>query len=261
MWSVKKMNIKVSDNHASLRGFLFQLPPKSIPPPRPPPRNQTKMRFALTAVLALTASVFAQSSQGSSASSASASKSSVSASRAAPSPLASRPAPPRAARRRPAPPPCSRRVSLGCLTAAANATECGSPANLTCACTNADFQFKSSSCLQAECLASELGAAVGLQQAQCGALSLSATAAPTATAPFTPLQPRRRHLRCTLSVRLRVPVRYPRQRELALRAEWRQGFGVRYGWWRLLAGLSGLLLCAKIQRRGKREGMGAEGEE
>jgi hypothetical protein len=42
-------------------------------------------------------------------------------------------------------------------------------ANLTCACTNADFQFKSSSCLQAECLASELGAAVGLQQAQCGA--------------------------------------------------------------------------------------------
>ncbi|KAJ7347447.1 hypothetical protein DFH08DRAFT_1080408 [Mycena albidolilacea] len=88
------------------------------------------MRFAVTAVRALAAAVCAHLSQGP-----------------------------------PAPPPSSFPV-LGCLTAAANATEYGSPANVTCACTNADFQFNSTSYLQAECKAEELAAAVGLQQQQ-----------------------------------------------------------------------------------------------
>ncbi|KAJ7806651.1 hypothetical protein B0H14DRAFT_3483933 [Mycena olivaceomarginata] len=147
------------------------------------------MRFALTAVLALTASAFAQSSQGSSASSASASKSSVSASKSSAISAGESSGSAAGSAAQASATAVLTPCVLGCLTAAANATECGSPANLTCACTNADFQFKSSSCLQAECLASELGAAVGLQQAQCGALSLSATAAPTATAPFTPSNP------------------------------------------------------------------------
>ncbi|KAJ7347470.1 hypothetical protein DFH08DRAFT_1002386 [Mycena albidolilacea] len=108
------------------------------------------MRFAVTAVLMITlaAAVCAHSSQGP-------------------------PAPPRAAPPRPAPPPSSPPV-LGCLTAAANATECGSPIDATCACTNADFHFKSTLCLQAECKAEELAAAVGLLAASavCASLSL-----------------------------------------------------------------------------------------
>ncbi|KAJ7342399.1 hypothetical protein DFH08DRAFT_874191 [Mycena albidolilacea] len=152
------------------------------------------MRFAVTAVLALAAAVCAQSSG--SASSASASASSVSASKSSAS--ASKSSAISAGQSSGSAAASAAEASasavltpcvLGCLTAAANATECGSPANLTCACTNADFQFKSSSCLQAECLASELGAAVGLQKQQCGALALSATAAPSATAPFTPSNP------------------------------------------------------------------------
>ncbi|KAJ7923637.1 hypothetical protein B0H13DRAFT_1979721 [Mycena leptocephala] len=76
--------------------------------------------------------------------------------------------------------------AIACITAAANATECGIASNITCACTNADFQFKAHSCLQAECQASEMAAALGLQSQECGAVTLSATALPTATAPFTP---------------------------------------------------------------------------
>ncbi|KAF7304106.1 CFEM domain-containing protein [Mycena indigotica] len=75
---------------------------------------------------------------------------------------------------------------IGCLTAAAVDTPCSTFTNVTCACTNADFQFKATSCMQGECKAEELSAAVGIQQAQCSALSLSATAPPTATTPFLP---------------------------------------------------------------------------
>ncbi|KAJ7467650.1 hypothetical protein FB451DRAFT_1401639 [Mycena latifolia] len=58
--------------------------------------------------------------------------------------------------------------------------------NLACLCTDADFQQKARTCLAAECQASEVGAALGLQAQQCGALSLSTTTTPTATAPFLP---------------------------------------------------------------------------
>ncbi|KAJ7152163.1 hypothetical protein C8R43DRAFT_1003674 [Mycena crocata] len=78
--------------------------------------------------------------------------------------------------------PCA----LSCASLAAANSTCNVATNVTCVCTNADFQFKAASCLQTECQASEMGAALGLQNSQCGAASLSATAAPTATAPFTP---------------------------------------------------------------------------
>ncbi|KAJ7467659.1 hypothetical protein FB451DRAFT_1560789 [Mycena latifolia] len=73
-----------------------------------------------------------------------------------------------------------------CITDAAANSTCGNFGNLTCVCTNADFQQKAQTCLTAECQASEVGAALGLQQSQCGAESLSASTKPTATAPFLP---------------------------------------------------------------------------
>ncbi|KAJ7810983.1 hypothetical protein B0H14DRAFT_3480092 [Mycena olivaceomarginata] len=147
------------------------------------------MRFAVATVLALAATVSAHWSQGSSASGstipASASAIPASVSTIPPPPP---PPPPRS----PPPPPRTTAISAGqpsgsavgsaaqpsgtagiapcvlnCLAAAANATECGVPTNLTCACTNADFQFKSRSCLQAECKPEDLVAALGLQQQQC----------------------------------------------------------------------------------------------
>ncbi|KAJ7921586.1 hypothetical protein B0H13DRAFT_2415342 [Mycena leptocephala] len=78
--------------------------------------------------------------------------------------------------------PCA----LACITAIANTTECGILSNITCACTNADFQFKAGSCLHPECQANEMGAALGLQAQQCGAASISTTALPAAIAPITP---------------------------------------------------------------------------
>ncbi|KAJ7336081.1 hypothetical protein DFH08DRAFT_813327 [Mycena albidolilacea] len=47
---------------------------------------------------------------------------------------------------------------INCLAAAANATECGTLTNLTCACTNANFQFKAHSCLQAKCKPEDVAA-------------------------------------------------------------------------------------------------------
>ncbi|KAJ7836634.1 hypothetical protein B0H13DRAFT_187729 [Mycena leptocephala] len=61
--------------------------------------------------------------------------------------------------------PCA----LNCILDAADATECKVPGNVTCTCTNADFQFKAQSCLTNECQAAEVGAALDLQQSQCGA--------------------------------------------------------------------------------------------
>jgi len=42
------------------------------------------------------------------------------------------------------------------------------------------------SCLMGECLAAEMGAALGLQAAECGAASLKPTGSATATSPFLP---------------------------------------------------------------------------
>ncbi|KAJ7318551.1 hypothetical protein DFH08DRAFT_892223 [Mycena albidolilacea] len=82
--------------------------------------------------------------------------------------------------------PCA----LTCITDAAAATECNILGNLTCVCTNPDFQFKSMSCIQSECQAAELGAAIGAQQQQCGgagsSTTLSVTGTPSATNPFLP---------------------------------------------------------------------------
>ncbi|KAJ7871337.1 hypothetical protein B0H13DRAFT_1040171 [Mycena leptocephala] len=78
--------------------------------------------------------------------------------------------------------PCA----LNCITGAADATECKVFTNVTCTCTNADFQFKTQSCLTNECLAAELGAVLGLLHSQCDAVSLSVTATPTATVAFLP---------------------------------------------------------------------------
>ncbi|KAJ7323156.1 hypothetical protein DFH08DRAFT_817734 [Mycena albidolilacea] len=75
---------------------------------------------------------------------------------------------------------------LNCLAAATNATECETPTNLSCTCTNTDFQFKARSCLQAECKSEDV-AAVGLQQQQCAPLSLSATV-PHPPPPLHPLE-------------------------------------------------------------------------
>ncbi|KAK7045186.1 CFEM domain-containing protein [Favolaschia claudopus] len=148
------------------------------------------MRFAV-ALLALVSTALAQSSDSASASrsSASASRSEASASRssaissgiAAGSSILSGAAASASAALQP--------CALNCIVAAAGATECNVPTNFTCACTNADFQAMANSCLTLECKPDELGVAMGLQAQQCAALSLSATARPTATAPFTPSNP------------------------------------------------------------------------
>ncbi|KAJ6474416.1 hypothetical protein C8R47DRAFT_1324190 [Mycena vitilis] len=155
------------------------------------------MRFAIT-LLALASAAVAQSSSGSAASSASSAASSVSASKSSASEskssvassissaisagISSGSAAQASATAIAALSPCA----LTCITAAASASDCQTPANVTCLCTNADFQQKSGSCLTLECQASEVGAAIGLQQSQCGAASLSVSGKPSATAPFTP---------------------------------------------------------------------------
>ncbi|KAJ6603341.1 hypothetical protein DFH09DRAFT_1124215 [Mycena vulgaris] len=61
--------------------------------------------------------------------------------------------------------PCA----LGCINAAAANSSCGTFGNITCLCTDANFQFKAASCLTAECKAADRTAALGLQASQCGA--------------------------------------------------------------------------------------------
>ncbi|KAJ7510577.1 hypothetical protein B0H11DRAFT_2269196 [Mycena galericulata] len=72
--------------------------------------------------------------------------------------------------------------ALACISAAA-----ADSTNLTCVCTDANFQAKCASCLKAECQAADAGPALALQKRECG--TTSATAAPSATAPFTPSNP------------------------------------------------------------------------
>ncbi|KAJ6545766.1 hypothetical protein B0H19DRAFT_1168460 [Mycena capillaripes] len=151
------------------------------------------MRFALS-LLALASVAFAQSSsssQGSSASAVSASRSSVSESRSSAaasksSAFSSGASSASAAASSAAASAQLPLCALNCVTAAANATVCGIPTNMTCVCTNPDFQFKAQSCLTAECSPADAGAAVGQQQAVCGPASLTVSGSPSATAPFTP---------------------------------------------------------------------------
>nr|GAT52010.1 predicted protein [Mycena chlorophos] len=78
--------------------------------------------------------------------------------------------------------PCT----LACISDAAANGACGSIANVTCLCTDAEFQFQSVSCMQLECQASEIQPALALQASQCGTTA-SATATPSNTQPFTPV--------------------------------------------------------------------------
>ncbi|KAJ7174923.1 hypothetical protein C8R46DRAFT_1082061, partial [Mycena filopes] len=78
--------------------------------------------------------------------------------------------------------PCA----LGCITAAATASDCKTFTNATCVCTDINFQTLAAMCLTTECQAAEAQAAIGIQGQQCGPLSLSATGSATVTAPFAP---------------------------------------------------------------------------
>ncbi|KAF7359873.1 CFEM domain-containing protein [Mycena venus] len=137
------------------------------------------MRFAL-ALLALASSALAQSSEGSSASSASASKSSAAASRssAASSASSAFSAGQSSGSSAASAAQASVTASLSpcaatCIAAAVNATDCKAISNVTCVCTDPNFQSMATSCLKAECQPSEVGAAQGLQQQQCGARECS----------------------------------------------------------------------------------------
>ncbi|KAF7366138.1 CFEM domain-containing protein [Mycena venus] len=73
------------------------------------------------------------------------------------------------------------------FAAAAAVAGCGNPSpDINCVCTNADFQFKWISCVQAECQAAELDKVDQWLAEECGAQSLSITGKPTATTPFLP---------------------------------------------------------------------------
>ncbi|KAJ7510551.1 hypothetical protein B0H11DRAFT_2269180 [Mycena galericulata] len=112
--------------------------------------------------------------------------------------------------------------ALACISTAAADSSCLVATNLTCVCTDANFQAMSASCLAAECQPAEVGPALALQEQECGTsaffflliryalpatprtsllfhpslanadprrLTASPTAAPTATAPFIPFSP------------------------------------------------------------------------
>ncbi|KAJ7687600.1 hypothetical protein B0H17DRAFT_682076 [Mycena rosella] len=76
--------------------------------------------------------------------------------------------------------------ALGCITAAATNSSCGTFSNLACVCTDPNFQAEAGSCLLTECQPAEMQAALQLQQTECGAMSLTPTGSATATAPFQP---------------------------------------------------------------------------
>ncbi|KAF9067491.1 hypothetical protein BDP27DRAFT_1176252, partial [Rhodocollybia butyracea] len=64
--------------------------------------------------------------------------------------------------------------ATACLTQAAEQDGCGSFTNVTCACTNAQFQADVVSCISAECPISDLSDVEGLQTAECGSSRLFA---------------------------------------------------------------------------------------
>ncbi|KIK69433.1 hypothetical protein GYMLUDRAFT_1002773 [Collybiopsis luxurians FD-317 M1] len=75
--------------------------------------------------------------------------------------------------------------ATACVSQAAEKDGCGSFTNITCVCTNAQFQADALSCLTAECSASDLTTLQGLQATECGAAQLSATGSVTDTSVFS----------------------------------------------------------------------------
>ncbi|KAJ7278438.1 hypothetical protein C8J57DRAFT_1306954 [Mycena rebaudengoi] len=71
----------------------------------------------------------------------------------------------------------------GCVAAAASQSSCRIPSNLPCICTDTDFEAKITSCLDGECHASEIGAALNLLGSQCVAVSIP-VAKPISTRPI-----------------------------------------------------------------------------
>ncbi|KAJ7210783.1 hypothetical protein GGX14DRAFT_624918 [Mycena pura] len=147
-----------------------------------PPFTPTAMRFAV-ALLAFAAAALAQSSASdAAASSAPAATSNAKSAAPSKSGSASGAPAPSASAGLSALTPC---VTV-CLTAAAKNSTCGTFTNFPCVCTDANFQQKAATCLAAECQQSEATAALGLQQSQCLAQSISPSGSASATAPFLP---------------------------------------------------------------------------
>ncbi|KAI0762960.1 hypothetical protein C8Q74DRAFT_1292829 [Fomes fomentarius] len=65
---------------------------------------------------------------------------------------------------------------LQCITTAAGAAGCSGLTDVTCFCTNTDFQNQTLSCLQKSCTDADVKASQALQQQQCGAVSGNSTA-------------------------------------------------------------------------------------
>lgn len=65
---------------------------------------------------------------------------------------------------------------MTCSQQAATAAGCGSFTNVTCVCTSQQFQTLAAACLQANCTAADLQAALGLQSQICKGISASGSA-------------------------------------------------------------------------------------
>ncbi|KAI0737218.1 hypothetical protein C8Q80DRAFT_1301062 [Daedaleopsis nitida] len=79
---------------------------------------------------------------------------------------------------------------LQCITQAATGTGCSGLTDVTCFCTNTQFQQASAACLQQSCTAADLQTVMALQQSECANVSASGSgsaSAPSgsATAPAT----------------------------------------------------------------------------
>ncbi|THU91811.1 hypothetical protein K435DRAFT_223018 [Dendrothele bispora CBS 962.96] len=57
---------------------------------------------------------------------------------------------------------------IDCVTSAASSNGCSSFTDLSCVCSNTQFQQASLSCLQSKCTQDDVNNAMQLQQAQCG---------------------------------------------------------------------------------------------
>jgi len=72
-----------------------------------------------------------------------------------------------------------------CVSQAAQQDGCVTFTNITCVCTNAQFQQDARTCLTAECTAADLTELEGLEASLCGASGLSASGTATNTAVFS----------------------------------------------------------------------------
>ncbi|KAG6840291.1 hypothetical protein C0991_007684 [Blastosporella zonata] len=70
---------------------------------------------------------------------------------------------------------------IGCIQPAATAVGCDFT-DASCVCSNTDFQTAAAACLQANCTASDLQAALTLQEQECNALTASITGSATTEA-------------------------------------------------------------------------------